>query len=94
MLSAHVLSLKYHLPPEKSENDQDGDTDSFTYKYILYFTLSPHALEMSCFVFHLPKLLLKILFTQPFSIRCHPHHKFDQSPKSSRLIANSNNTFV
>ena len=27
MLSAHVLSLKYHLPPDKSENDQDGDTD-------------------------------------------------------------------
>ena len=72
--------------------------------WLLTLPFSSHALEMtinsyythplSCFVFHLPKLLLKILFTQPFSIRCHPRHKFDQSPKSSRLIANSNHTFV
>jgi hypothetical protein len=27
---------------------------------------------MSCFLFHFLNLLLKILFTQPFSLRCHP----------------------
>jgi hypothetical protein len=85
----HMYFLwRHHLPPDKSENDQDSDSDWFTYCIdiwlsTLLFTLQ--YLSESCFgndnKFLLPNpwvvlffiyptfYSLKILFTQPFTLR-------------------------
>jgi hypothetical protein len=88
----HMYFLwRHHLPPDKSENDQDSDSDWFTYcKYMWLLTLlfSLQYLSESCFgndnkclipnpwvvlFFIYPTFYsLKILFTQPFSLRCYP----------------------
>jgi hypothetical protein len=66
----HMYFLwRHHLPPDKSENDQDSDSDWFTYciqsidmwLLALLFITQP----VSCFVFHLPNLLLTENFVYP-----------------------------
>jgi hypothetical protein len=83
----HVYFLwRHHLSLDKSENDQDSDSDWFTYCvdiWLLTSLLSLQYLSESCFGndnkfgFHLhvqyPTFYsLKILFIQLFSLRCHP----------------------
>jgi hypothetical protein len=79
------------LDPNKSENDQDIDSDWFTYCidiWLLTLLFSLQYLSESCFGNDIKLLLpnpwvvlffiyptfysLKISFTQPFSLRCHP----------------------
>jgi hypothetical protein len=88
----HMYFLcRHHLPSDKSENDQDSDSDWFTYciYYIWLLTLlfNLRYFSESCFrndnnfllpnpwvvlfFIHSTFYLLKILFTQPFSLRCH-----------------------
>jgi hypothetical protein len=73
----HMYFLwRHHLPPDKSENDQDSDSDWFTYciesidmwLLALLFITQP-------VVFHLPNLLLTENFVYPTLLSSTPDHK-------------------
>jgi hypothetical protein len=83
----HMYFLwKHHLSPNKLENNQDSDSHILlTYDCwhcsLQYFSVSCFGNDnkfslpnpwVVLFLIYPPFYVLKILFTQPFSLRCHP----------------------